>query len=260
VKPEEFPEHLPRSPLALVIGQVRFAPVLDIEDYITKIQKGMRDLDLPGYVEQRIQQLSIGPKIETDQIKRFVFDGQSKTECVFLTNRFVVLANSTHDRFETFRKRLGEVLDVVFRCAQPKYVEQTGLRYINLLRDLDGIQSEDMVVPALRGISADKLGCENTHNTSVVRALTSSGQLTIRSVQLEGPAFLPPDLEIETMEFPNCPEPNERFRLLDIDHVSMGKNIELNAVTTSFQSLHESTRLGFLRSVTDDAIRLWSQS
>ena len=62
------------------------------------------------------------------------------------------------------------------------------------------------------------------------------------------------------MEFPNRPEEGEEFRLLDIDHVSSGVAIELEDVQASMDSLHEFVRLGFLRSVTDQAISLWGKS
>ena len=258
--PEQFPEHLPRSPLTLVVGQVRFAPILDIHEMIPQIQHRLRDLELPGYEEQRIQQLSIGPKIETDEVRRYVFGGKLKTEAVFLTDRFVVLAISMHDRFKTFSSRLQDILDVVFEVAQPKYVEQTGLRYVNLLKELDEMTSDQMVVPALRGLTTEKLGCVSTRSNSTIQAKTEHGQLTIRCLQLWGPAFLPPDLQIENMEFPNRPEEGEEFRLLDIDHVSSGVAIELEDVQASMDSLHEFVRLGFLRSVTDQAISLWGKS
>lgn len=259
MNPDLFPDRLPRSPLTLVVGQIRFCPILDIHDLLPKIQHKMRQNDLPGHEEQRIQQLSIGPKIETDEVRRYVFQNRTRTEAAFLTDRFVVLATSTHETFSTFNSRLQSIAAAVFSIAEPQYIEQLGLRYLNLLRNLEQMTSSEMVVQTLRGITAEKLGCKSTRSVATTQAQTPFGQLTIRCLQLRGEAFLPPDLQIENMEFPNKPEANEEFRLLDIDHVSVGKTYEIEQLPTAMNDLHEFNRLGFIRSVSDEAIELWRQ-
>lgn len=256
--PDEFPDHLPRSPLTLVIGQVRFSSILDIHDMLGPIQHRFREMGLPGFDKQRIQQLSVGAQVETDEVRRYVFSEKHNKQCVFLTENFVVLADTAHQRFQEFSARLAELLEVLFEIAQPDHVQQIGLRYVNVLRDLDGLASNDMIVPELRGLSSEVLETEATRSTANTQARTKVGQLNIRTLQLKGPGFLPPDLQIDEMNFKNRPSEGEEFRLLDIDHVCTDKPIERDDTMKKMDDLHHFTRLAFLRSVTDEAIRLWS--
>lgn len=256
--PNEFPDHLPRSPLTLVIGQVRFSSILDIHDMLGPIQHQFRAMGLPGFDKQRIQQLSVGTQIGTDEVRRYVFSDKHNKQCLFLTENFVVLADSAHERFKKFSDRFTELLKVVFEIAKPDHVQQIGLRYVNILRDLDEVSSNDMIVAQLRGLSPEGLETQATRSSATTQAKTGVGQLNIRSMQLKGPGFLPPDLQVDELDFSNRPAEGEEFRLLDIDHVCTDKPIERDDTMKRMNDLHYFTRLAFLRSVTDDAIRLWS--
>ena len=76
---------LERSPLALVIGQVRFSPVRKMPELVDDLQDVMRHSGLERFNEEKVQQVHFGPKITTTDVTRWVFSNRDRTESVFLT-------------------------------------------------------------------------------------------------------------------------------------------------------------------------------
>ncbi len=251
-------DELARPPLALVIGQVRFSPVRKMPEMVDNLQETMRHAGLERFSEEKVQQIHFGPKITTTDVTRWVFRNRKQTEAVFLTQDFIVLATSEYVRFETFEERLRSLVEKLRQIASPSFAEQVGIRYLNLLRGIDGATPSQLVADGLRGLSADELECESSQTQTMTRSQTEIGVLTIRCLDMVGTDFLPPDLQIQGMKFANTPDEPDRYRLLDIDNTTRNDDaIEFDDLKEILWKLHRFTSRAFKKSVTDFARQCW---
>ncbi|MEQ9410227.1 MAG: TIGR04255 family protein [Fuerstiella sp.] len=251
-------DKLARPPLALVIGQVRFSPVRKMPEMVDDLQETMRHVGLERFTEEKVQQIHFGPKIMTTDVTRWVFRNRNRTEAVFLTQDFIVLTTSEYVRFEAFQERLISLVNKLREIASPSFAEQVGVRYLNLLREIDGVGPRQLVAEGLRGLSRDELECEASRTQTMTSSQTDIGVLTIRCLDMVGPDFLPPDLQLQGMKFANTPNEEEQYRLLDIDNTtSHGDAIDFDDLKEVLWKLHRFTSRAFKQSVTDLARECW---
>ena len=235
-------DQLSRSPLTLVIGQVRFPAVPKMDSLIQEIHAGIREDGLERVTTETVQQVTFGPKIKTTEVTRWVFSNRARTEAMFLTNDFLVLAVSDYQRFEDFSQRLVTLVGEVQEKARITFLDQVGIRYLNVLRMYGELPLAEQVAEGLRGLSSTPLDVNETRTQALVRCQTEHGILSIRCIELEGPDFLPPDLQIQGLKFAIQPESGELFRMLDIDNTTSfdeGCNIaDLQQVALELASAH----------------------
>ena len=94
---------LKKSPLVFVLSQVRFSPILKMENYVPDIQEDLRKQGFPRYKKEDIQQVSFGgPDIRAERDNRWVFSSRDQTEAIVLAPTFVVYETTNYDVFETF--------------------------------------------------------------------------------------------------------------------------------------------------------------
>ena len=251
-------DELSRSPLTLVIGQVRFPPVPKMASLIEDIHAAMRMNGLERLTPETVQQVTFGPQIKTTEVTRWGFSNRNRTEAIFLTDDFVVLAVTNYCRFEDFSKRLITLVGEVQARAKLAFLDQVGIRYLNLLRPTEQLAPADQVAEGLRGLSATLLGVEATRTQALVRCQTDHSVLSIRCIELQGPDFLPPDLQITGLKFASQPTSGELFRLLDIDNASSFEDgCDFSELEQTLWNLHQYTSTSFRNSVTEDALKYW---
>ena len=252
---------LERSPLVLVLAQVRFPAVLKMHKHIESIQDALRSERFPRFNEEEIQQVTFGgPTPKVEQGKRWAFSSRDRTEAVIVAPTFVVYETSKYDVFETFAERFSPVLDLIREQTTTEFAEQVGLRYVDLIRPTDDMQASDFLRERVRGLSEDDLGAKHSHHEFVTQASTDFGQLRIRSSENTGPDFLPADLASTHLDF--CLDPDELagelYRVLDIDHIAKDEvDFTSDALIAKLWDLHEYSSKAFLAAATKDAINYW---
>lgn len=253
----EFDE-LSQSPLTLVIGQVRFPPVPKMDSLIQEIHAGMRGNGLERISTETVQQVTFGPQVKTAEVTRWLFSNRNRTEAVFLTSDFLVLAVSDYHRFEEFSDRMVALVGEVQEKAELTFLDQVGIRYLNVLRPCETLSPSEQVAEGLRGLAPGPLGVESTRTQALVRCQTEHGVLSIRCIELDGPDFLPPDLQIQGLKFAIQPEDGELFRLLDIDNTTaFDEGCDTADLKQALWNLHQHTSKAFQNSVTEDALKHW---
>lgn len=137
--PEVTHEIYERSPLELVICQVRFAPVIKIADeaFVARFQDAIREqyplLETHKRVEIVGELGADGPTIQQrGRVWRFV--DQEDNWAVALADDFLVLETRAYEYFDDFLRRFREVLEVLFEYIRPTVLVRLGLRYINEIR------------------------------------------------------------------------------------------------------------------------------
>jgi len=254
---------LERSPLVLVLSQVRFPAVLKMHEHVEAIQDALRGLGFPRFDEEQIQQVTFGgPAPKMEQGKRWVFASRDKTEAVILAPAFVVYETSKYDIFETFIERFAPVLDLIREQTATDFAERLGLRYLDLIRPTEEQAASDFLRERVRGLSQEDLGAKHSRHQFITQAVTEHGELNIRSFENTGAEFLPPDLVSTHLDFQAETEKlaGETYRILDIDHITKTEvDFTSKALTEKLWDLHEYSSKAFLAAVTQEAITFWKK-
>ncbi len=162
---EEVP--LPRAPLARVIAQVRFSPILAITrpDRVAGFQEAIReiyphlDLEHASHVTLVAGQ---PPSISQEQIWRLTDRGQRPRWRISLSTGFVAIETDDYESRRDFLHRFDAVIDAVKSEFNPKEATRLGLRYIDRLtgdavkRIREFVRSDVLgVAHGSQGLSAD---------------------------------------------------------------------------------------------------------
>jgi uncharacterized protein (TIGR04255 family) len=148
------PEQLPNAPLALVVAQIRFPPVLSIqtdEKLLAQFQDLLRDRYPFVYVGQQIG-LNVGPQgIEQQQTagRIYQFADADREWAVSLAVDSVALEARRYTDYEDFRRRIMSLIGAVKEVYRVAERLRLGLRYINEIRYPDASTVTDWI-PLLR--------------------------------------------------------------------------------------------------------------
>jgi uncharacterized protein (TIGR04255 family) len=255
--------HLKYSPLVFVLAQVKIAPILQMPQYVPEIQEGLRRSGFPGYEPRTTQKILIGPgRPQATEAEHWFFTNRESTCAAILGNDFVVLAASVYDRFEEFAATLEGILGIVKTACSPGFSSRLGLRYVDLIKIVEGQALDSYLQPGLRGLEPEQLGASSLLHHMRLRAETSAGILSVRIWQNRDGRVLPPDLAADELPFRfEVPDRGELLTILDIDHFSeRRREFEPSSLIQEIWSLHEGTDRAFRSAVTPEAMELWGDT
>lgn len=250
---------LSRSPLVLVLAQVKLSTVLQMGEFVPKIQERLRRQDMPVFRVSRTQEIVLAPKPIVGSHDRWLFSNKDMTRTVVLAPDFVVLVASTYSVFEEFVDVLRRVLDVVGEETQVALSDRLGLRYVDLIRLQEGESFDQYLHPGLAGVPAETLKAKRILQQVQVQAETDMGTLMVRLWQTDDGRFLPPDLQGEDVKFTTSrPSPGETATILDIDHFSaLPRDFDVPRLVEDMWRLHDGSDHAFRAISTDLARRQW---
>lgn len=252
------PLRLSKSPLVLVLAQVKTSPVLQMAEYVPKIQERLRHQGFPRFKLNRTQQIVLGPKPIFGTHERWLFSNKELTQTVALATDFVALEASAYTVFEDFVAVLGSVLEVVGSEAQISHSDRLGLRYVDLIRLAEGESFRNYLKPGLHGVEAEALGAQSTLIQLQISADTNMGTQYVRVWQTTDGKFLPPDLEGEDLSFKDVPQAGELLTILDLDHFSVHeREFDPPEIIAEMWRLHDGSDRAFRAAVTEVALSRW---
>jgi len=254
---------LPRAPLIFVLAQVKFTPVLKMESYVPDIQEYLRHHGFPKYRQENISNIIIGSEAKAEIVKRWVFEDPANHRQIVLTTEAVVFQTTAYDTFDTFLSHLTLATEPLAQYARIELIQQIGLRYVDLLAKIDGLESSELLAPGLRGIPVSAMELQQGAFSFAMQFQTSCGVLTIRSIQLMGlpaPAILPPDIGQISLTLPDWVSKAQDPRMLDFDHVTQ-RNIPFtkDSLSEELNKLHQYTDRAFRSASTPEALAAWSR-
>ena len=134
-------EPLSAQPLLLVLCQVRFSPVRQMERYIPAIQDEFRRTGFPIEQAGKVQQVTFGPgdsaPVELIEQHRWEYRNREETWSILVTQDSVILQTTAYIRFEEFAERLKFAVDTVLAESEQDrlgVIHRGGLRYIDVVR------------------------------------------------------------------------------------------------------------------------------
>jgi uncharacterized protein (TIGR04255 family) len=253
------PLKLHKSPLVMVLAQVRTSPVAKMSDYAAEVQERVRRSGFPRLTEGSVPEVLLTPG-GPPQLRvhpRWEFQDKNRSTGIVLTQNGVVLQTRAYDTFDAFAKQLKVALEVIGDVVKPSLVERLGLRYVDLIRPEANEEWTAYVKPGLHGIGNASVGMlASFHRTEIV-GTTDVGQLVVRCFQMGG-GFLPPDLA-PTLDYASVAvRHDETVTLLDLDHYSeQVREYDAEQILEYMWRLHDNLDLAFRECSTDHAFKRW---
>lgn len=224
LRPERIPEvPLAQAPLAAVVAQVRFSPILTIgqsraSEAVAAFQEQLRPT-YPHLTEEHTHQIDMTspsqPHVGHFQIWRLA-DSTSRRPGwrVSLAQDFVSLETSQYDSRHDFLARLRAVIEAVSTCFSPTDSTRFGLRYIDQLTGGTAEKVADLVRPEVLGLLADGDALKHVQSSIVYSMMHAQFLAPHGDTVLARWGILPPntthDLEI-------LDPVDEKSWLLDMD-------------------------------------------
>ena len=261
---------LSAQPLVLVLCQVRFSPVRQMEQYIPAIQEVFRRRGFPIERAGKVHQVTFGPgdstPVQLTEQQRWDYRNKDETWSILLTQDTVILQTTAYTRFEEFAGRLQMAVHTVLAESEHDelgVVHRVGLRYIDVVRPSGGKDFRFYLRPGLHGVPDEVFqpGRHLLHTESRGRTVIGGnpGTMVVRIVQNDQGSSLPPDLVDAAPRFSPRAEAGELVTLIDMDHFVEGNfDADPDWVVARAYEMHDHTIETFHNHVvTEDAIEEW---
>ena len=256
--PAEVP--LRDAPLARVIAQVRFPPILSIHktDSVADFQEALR-ADYPHLDRNDVRNIEFGadrePNISEAVIWRLADGPEPATWRVSLGMDFVALETSRYDSRNDFLGRLGKVLASVETCFGPAEAQRLGLRYIDRLEGEAVRRLGELVQPSVLGILKPEAGQPGVLREATAHMMTQA-QFVAEEGAIQGRwGNLPANATYDPNALPPVGEPSW---VLDLDMFSLQalpfKSDELVGMAEAFSKRTYSV---FRLMVTEEFLRFY---
>lgn len=247
---------LNNQPLTFVLAEFRFSPVMQISEYIPKIQEALRkQYPIPDKRQEQTVQVQPGG-IAVSTIDRWAFLSANKKSAIDLNQERLVYITSDYPRFEGFAASCMNAVKVLAEIVEPSLILRIGLRYSDLVtidqgEDIAALINDHFGLPSCVG----ELGAARQHSTDTYLQ-TDMGVLAIRTLYGQHNLACLPDVQGLPIQIAADSATSERI-ILDFDHYWEAKeesvSFETNDVMEKLSALHKTSREAFWKVTTDYA-------
>lgn len=244
---------LVRSPLAIVIGQVRFSSVLRIAErgFIAPFQDAIRG-SYPAVAEELEQGIIIsdGAVQNLPGRRQWRFSSVDEQWAVLLSDNALTIETRSYVDADDFVGRFSACLGALSETIRPQLVERIGLRYVNECRHPQGSSAvgwRGLIAPAFLGV----VDSEVTQRYQIQRSLQhlqidQAGEETV--VVRHG--FFPAGSTVRALA--ESSESLGPFYLLDFDHfVVRRQEFDAPSITSTMARFHSVIWDLFRLAITD---------
>ena len=251
---------LSKSPLVLVLCQVRLAAIRDMGSYIPKIQDHLRRQAYPIDVSGEVQELAIqdGQPVARRH-PHWEYRSKDERWSLIIREQAVVLQTTAYTDFNSFLERLLIAMKTVNEVVGDLVVERVGLRYIDLIRPSGDESWKDYVQPGFHGLENQIVRPDAS--VLFVQIITQTGEgsrMIARVAQNRDRMVLPPDLVANPPILQVTPSEGELLTLVDLDHFHEERTeYSHERLETRAWELHDRLDILFREIVTPHAIEVW---
>ena len=122
-------QKLSKQPLAFVLAEFRFSPVLEMEKYIPELQDKLRQ-SFPLMKTQQSQEFQLSPNgFEINTAPEWILQSKNRKQAIAINRNRLVHITSEYDRFDGFREQCQATLDALIQIVKPSLLLRIGLRY-----------------------------------------------------------------------------------------------------------------------------------
>jgi uncharacterized protein (TIGR04255 family) len=248
------------SPLLLVLAQVRFSPILQMDRFIPSIQERFRNEGFPKFQAMQSTTIQIPgiPAVSQNPTVYWEFMDREDKKSIVIGTESIAFSVSDYSTFEDFRVGLQIALLTVQETVKLELRTRLGLRYVNLIIPEKGKRVSDYVHAEILGLSRDELPLQRLAYGSQLVCKSEIGRFTLRCAHQIGGLVLPLDLQLIRLALNKPRVLDQEFCVLDFDHsVEQQSDFDLAAVSTAFHELNTVLDQGFRAAVTPEALKEW---
>ena len=256
---------LVNAPLAYVLAQVVFQPMLNLDEKIPQVQEALRT-KFPRIDSLRSLGIVIGGLPNVDTMPKSTiwdFTSEDKHDAVRLMQNMLVFHTTAYENYEEFADRFEWAFSTVIDVIGRPFVTRQGLRYIDFLFTNDNKHPDFFVSDGFR--SAPELDIKETveFGFSSSQYGLSEGKLIIKYAW----GHERPDLPIELM--PNTLAPSDiakRARASNIDtsgtldfdrFIELDEAANIKTIISRFKTMHDDLSTTFKKVTTIEALEYW---
>lgn len=263
--------HWPNAPLAYVLAEVRFEPVLEIEKYVPPLQTRLRK-NYPRF--NRIEQVAVLQTASQQEVQssslqarlppRWEFGSDSNHVGVILLQHSLVFHTTTYETYPIFSQAWREVMTQVGECIPNLFTKRIGLRYLDFILPNAGETPEDYAVDRLRCDPEPGLPYQSHHGLTLAQYDLEKGSLGVRYLRGTGQPKLPPDLAELSLHpsviMQRAVDAEQPTAVLDIDRfMELSAAYDVETLSGQFERLNDDVRKVFKALTTDHARTVWSE-
>lgn len=243
--PEPLQEKLPRSPLRLVVCQVRHERILAVADVsrVLEVHKAVRDT-FPSMDELTEEKVDMVVGVGGSEVKRaepqpvWRFQSEDEKWTAVISQSSFSVETSNYDRWAEFEESLVRLARAFENTFSPKFEKRLGLRMV------DHIEYPSPSTPeGFRGLIVDEI-----LGPIVNRNFSNSVRTTQSLVELEGPGGATVNLQHGCQRFGE-----DYSYVLDHDCFrQIGKPFKLDEILATANVFHDLAKQVFRAAITDD--------
>jgi uncharacterized protein (TIGR04255 family) len=257
----EFSGRLSKAPVIYVLCQIRFAPVLKMATHVPDIQERLR-ATYESFAEEQTAalQLITGTDAPTLKIEpRWRFDRPDRGAGCILHNGSFTYHTTSYTTFSDFAPAALDAFRVVAANAGIQYVQRVGLRYIDLIEEVEGVPVDELTSSQLRGFSVALEGITGDITQYMLSGSTSIGQLVFRATHGHHQLLLPPDLLPLSLKLSRTPDQAAPSLFLDTDHFAVRDTppMGVGELEDILLKLKQPISRVFRAAITNRAVQLW---
>ncbi len=255
---------LKNAPVYLVIAQVRFNPILNLEAFVPAIQEKMRLEGFPDFQRQITQQLvlpfgnpeGVAPSMTAQS--RSIFGDMSGQQNFSLDSSSISFQTTEYGSFEDFSMLFLKGVQIVHDAIKLDYFERIGVRYLDAVFPKQSESFMDYLIPEVVGLR-QKLSGEVSHSFSETVSRDNQMQLIARSYIQNGNLGIPDELAGRT------PKIQQKFlslsgwhAILDNDASLEARNpFDLEQIKNILTELKKKISTSFKLVTTEHARKVW---
>lgn len=256
-------QKLSKQPLAFVLAEFRFSPVLEMEKYIPELQDKLRQ-SFPLMETQQSQEFKLSPNgFEINTATEWILQSKNRKQAIAINRNRLVHITSEYDRFDGFREQCRATLDALIQIVKPSLLLRVGLRYNNILIEDSGENIEDFVQDYLCKNNLLHSVGDPISQTNEIILKTFEGHMVVRSMYGTSTPPMWPDVGLP-IEVTVNEEAKKRI-FLDFDHFwevdsNQGNELqdfELKNIIKKLEEMHEGSRQAFWNITTEKGRSKW---
>ncbi len=256
------------APVYFTIVQVRFNPIMALDDYAPKIQDRMRRDGFPDLQKGMLAtfNLNIAPgeagpaQVPVAQTARYTFSNMAKTAGFILDQGSLSFQTTDYDVFGTFSETFVAGLKIVHDVVGLGYVDRIGVRYLDAVYPQKDEELTKYLTKSVLGLYG-KVSGSIGHSFSETLVRVENVNVIARTIIQDGQIGFPPDLHPTAMWL----VVGDRFRALNGLHAILDTDgsyeartaFDLADVATRLQIVHSAVTTSFKATVTQHAIDSW---
>lgn len=256
------------APVEYVIGVVRFPIVIDAEKFAGNVQTLISD-EYPFTNELILPQIAVqidenGVQVQQEELAVWQFQSPDRDWAVFVNKGLIGLHTRAYDTHEDFIARLLRVVEAAATTdgRNFRFVEAIALRYLDLVRPLDGETVEHYINANVVATAVQLPGFEPKESIQSF-VLEQDGCRMRVQVARNPQAVIPPDLVSPLLQQNEWqfPRPERDFATIDVDHARTyprGTKLKDMDIKADLFSLRQPVRDIFDRIATPYALEVWS--